>query len=338
MHDFKPFHRYLSRMEETAGTQRLKEAVRHYLIENYPNAPGEPVLAVPNRRRVLHTPLSASEYANVSRSRLIIALRAIRTTGAFPHLPRPTRQLWVPCTEWDPWLRVYGETIIFKEAAPKIGVSPATLLRILDAGWLKPFVAFEKQVPRFHPTDLSEFVERMRQGGHPVEAMDKSMVAIEAAPTVFTLPMIDLLRLVWERQLKSLYLRPELHYLHALAFDRREVNDLLEAPKSDSWTFEEARRILCVATVTMTLLHRQHLIRTIFAPNCRTRRANIMVTPEAMEDFLTKYETLGRLAQIEKRQAKSVLAKLQRLGIEPLPLPTPHSKIFRREDLQPYFS
>jgi hypothetical protein len=128
------------------------------------------------------------------------------------------------------------------------------------------------------------------------------------------------------------------HHLHALAFDRREVNDLLEAPKSDSWTFEEARRILCVASVTMTLLQKQHLIRTVLAPNCRTRRSNMMVPPAAIEDFPTKYETLGRLAQIEKRQAKSVLAKLQRLGIEPLPLPTPHSKIFRREDLQPYFS
>jgi hypothetical protein len=337
MHDFKPFHRYLSRMEANEGTQRLKEAVRQYVIENYPTAPGELVLAVPAERRALHSPLSASQVAGASRTRLVTALRAIRRSGALPHLPRPTRQLWVPCEQWDPWLKRYGETITFKEAAPRVGASPAMLQQIIDAGLLTPFADFEKQVPRFHPENLGAFLSHMQRDCQPVATLDSSMVTIDRAPTAFFVPLIDLLRMVWERRLRRLYLRPGLCGLHALVFDRKEVPECLETPKHNGWSCEEARRILGVASCTITFLHRNHLIKTLRTSHHRTRRTCNMITPVAMAEFLAEYETLGRLAKDENRQAKSVLAKLERLGIEPLPLPAPHSKIFRREELQPYF-
>jgi hypothetical protein len=69
-----------------------------------------------------------------------------------------------------------------------------------------------------------------------------------------SLPIIELLRLVWDQRLKYLGLRSGLRGLSALVFDRREVMDLLEAPRPDGWALREARRILRVANVTMTLL------------------------------------------------------------------------------------
>ncbi|WP_410218831.1 hypothetical protein [Paracoccus sp. (in: a-proteobacteria)] len=80
------------------------------------------------------------------------------------------------------------------------------------------------------------------------------------------------------------------------------------------------------------------MIDVIRLPHHRTRQLKRYITPEAMADFLFRYETLGRLAHFEHVQARSVQARLNRLAIVALPLPKPHSNIYLRPDLAPYLS
>lgn len=278
-------------------------------------------------------------FANVSRTRLCSALKAIRETGAFSDLPRPTKQLWVPCKEWDPWLKTYGETIIFKQAAPRIGASPATLLKVVSAGWLKPFVDFHKQVPRFHPADLSRFVNQMLKDAQPIDALDDTMVSVDRAPLVFTTQLIDLLALVWEGKLTRTRALRGRFGLASIVFDLEETSGFFRAPelpRTDSWPLDDARRHLRISSSTMTLIKKLGLIDVIRIPHHRTRQLASFITQDVMREFLAKYETLGRLAHFEHVQAKSVQARLNRLKIDPLPFPSPHSKIYRREDLTPY--
>ncbi|WP_265505079.1 hypothetical protein [Paracoccus rhizosphaerae] len=336
MHDFMPFHRYLTRMDLADGSERVRDAVRCYIIANYPTGTGEAVLGLQTTQRALHSPLSASTTANVSRARLCSALRAIRQTGAFPHLPRPTKQLWIPCGEWDPWLKTYGETVIFKEAAPRIGASPATLQKVVDAGWLKPFVDFPKQVPRFHPSDLEQFVDRMIGSALQVDSLDETMVPIDRAPLIFKVQLVDLLRLIWEKRLRKVHSQAGCFGLRSIILDLEEVRDFYERPDIEGWSIDDARHFLHVCSSTMTLLIRERMINFIRLPHHRTRQLKRYIIPEAMADFLSRYETLGRLAHFEHVQAKSVQARLNRLQIDALPLPSPHSKIYRRPDLAPY--
>jgi hypothetical protein len=220
---------------------------------------------------------------------------------------------------------------------------------------------------RYRTTNWSSYTASLRKGGSLLIWLEKDMswlaphdgspgrptifsdAAIQFCLTIkvlFKLPLrqttgmvASLLKMAgWQRRLRRLYQRPDFCGLRALVFVRKEVPECLETPKHSGWSCDEARRILGVASCAMTFLHRNQLIKTLRAPHHRTRKTGNMITPEAMAAFLAKYETLGRLAKDENRQAKSVLAKLERLGIEPLPLPAPHSKIFRREDLQPYFA
>lgn len=338
MRDFKKFHNYLNRMEVTVGSKRLKDAVRHYAINNYPTVPGEIILGRPADRRVIHSVLSASERANVSRSRLFTALRHIRDTCALPLLPPPNRHLWIPCKEWDPWLVEYGKSVVFKQAAKKLGVSKPILQQIVDAGWLKPLADFPKQVPRLHPSELQAFLERMLGAGTPVNSIDDTMISIERAPPVLATPLLDLLQLVWERRLKFVGIRTGIFGLRSIVLRREEVVDLLERPEPDGWCSEDARRHLHVSSITMTWLTRNQLIRIVRRPDHRTHRLMNHITPDAISDFLSKYETLGRIAHAEQLQAKSVLAKLRQMGITELPLPSPHSKIFTRAALAPYYA
>lgn len=336
MRDFKPFHRYLHRMELTEGSSRLQDSVRRYVIENYPTGEDEPVLNQLAGCRFLHSPLSASLRVNVSRARLVKALTVIRETGAFPHLPRPTKHLWIPCREWDPWLAEYSETLIFKKAARFVGASAATLQKSVVEGWVTPFVDFPRQVPRFHPTELTRFLNRMLSGSREVDVVTKSMVRIDQAPVFCTLPLIELLRFIWDGRLRKIYTEAGRFGLRSVILDREEILQLIEQPATDDLLVEDARRKLHVSSQTMALIIRSGMIEVFRTLHPRTRQRTTYISLAAIEEFFQKYETLGRLGYFEHVQAKSVQARLNRLKIDPLPLPSPHSKIYRREDLAPY--
>ena len=176
----------------------------------------------------------------------------------------------------------------------------------------------------------------MLSGSREVDVITKSMVRIDQAPVFCTLPLIELLRFIWDGRLRKIYTEAGRFGLRSVILDREEILQLIEQPATDDLLVDDARRKLHVSSQTMALIIRSGMIEVFRTLHPRTRQRTTYISPAAIEEFFQKYETLGRLGYFEHVQAKSVQARLNRLKIDPLPLPSPHSKIYRREDLAPY--
>ncbi|WP_410218832.1 hypothetical protein [Paracoccus sp. (in: a-proteobacteria)] len=102
--------------------------------------------------------------------------------------------------------------------------------KVVYAGWLKPLVDFPKQVPRFHPSDLEQFVDRMMGSALQVHRLDQTKVPIDRAPVIFKVQLVDLLRLNWEKRLRKVHSQAGCFGLRSIILDLEEMRDTYERP------------------------------------------------------------------------------------------------------------
>ena len=88
--------------------------------------------------------------------------------------------------------------------------------------------------------------------------------------------------------------------------------------------------MLRVNDPTVTFLVRKSLLPARMVRHPRSRRPMVLISSKALSAFLNEYATLGMMAYAANTQAKHVATRLEKAGIEPLPLGDRFSKIYRR--------
>jgi len=123
---------------------------------------------------------------------------------------------------------------------------------------------------------------------------------------------------------------PSSSRIHDCYADLEDLRDQLQGPEHQGYTKQEVKRLLRVNDPTVTLLVRKPMLRARIVRHHRSRRPMALIVSDAMSEFLGSHATLGMMAHAARTQAKHVAAKLDKAGLEPLPLGDRFSKIYER--------
>lgn len=140
----------------------------------------------------------------------------------------------------------------------------------------------------------------------------------------------EVIRVAQSGMLRSLCRSHDALDIHDCFADLEDLRDQLQGPAHKGHTKQEAKRMLRVNDPTVTLLVRKSLLPARMVRHPRSRRRMGVISSQALSAFLKEHATLGMMAYAAKTQAKHVATRLEKAGIEPLPLGERFSKIYRR--------
>lgn len=331
--DFFPFSRWLERTQDRSGCKPLVQAVRDFAVVNYPYEVGDLVFGEPVEIKHLHSISSSAAKARVPFPRMRKALGAAREGEALKHLPRPNKHLWVRAQDWDPWLDEFGRAITLKPAAQRLGVCSDVFMQLVSAGYLKPLAKVPEMAPRYLPSDIDAFIELVSGEAKVLSNIPKGMLSLSSVQSSCRTGMVQVIHLLVSRQLSIVGRLPHEVGLKAICVSKEEVLDRLEGPPLPGLGSIGLRKYLGINCATIPWLVSNGYLWSERASHPRTRKSIRLFRYEAIEQFLSSYETVGRISHRLNKKPPYVVKLLKGQGIEPIPVERNMSVFFRREDL-----
>lgn len=335
--DFFPFSRWLERIQHRPGCARLCDAMHDFVVQNYPCEADEVIYGKPVQKRHIHSISSAAERAKVPFPRMRKALGAAREGKALSHLPRPDQNLWVKTYDWDAWLEEFGNAITLKPAARRLGVCSSTFSRLVSAGHLKPLAAVPEMAPRYLPCEIDTLVANVTPNAVTLGAIPKGMLTINSVQTSCKTSISVVLQLLMDRRLRTVGILKGKVGLSGICIAIEEVLDELEGPPLAGLGSDELRKYLRINCMTTPWLVSNGFLKSEMVLHPRTRKSIRLFRHEVIEQFLNKYETVGRLSRRLATKPPYVVRQLKQIGLEPLPVERNMSVIYHRSDLPDEF-
>jgi len=227
-------------------------------------------------------------------------------------------------------LKEFADCMRPKPAAKTLGIRVEALQRLAKARILRPTFDLPAMAPVYHPDDLDRFKQSIFENATRVPEISPDYIPLFRLCQHAKCHFEEVIRVAQSGMLRSLCRSSEAVNIHDCFADLEDLRDQLQGPTHKGHTKQEAKRMLRVNDPTVTLLVRKSLLpaRTVRHP--RSRRPMGVISSQALSAFLKEHATLGMMAYAAKTQAKHVATRLEKAGIEPLPLGERFSKIYRR--------
>jgi hypothetical protein len=335
--DFFPLSRWLERIQHRPGCARLCDAMHDFVVQNYPCETGEIIYGKQVQKQHVHSISSAAKRAKVPFPRMRKALGAARNGKGLSHLPRPDQNLWIKTDDWDAWLEKFGNAITLKPAARRLGVCSSTFSRLVSAGHLKPIAAVPEMAPRYLPREIDTLVANVTQNAVTLNSIPKGMLAIGLVQTSCKTSISAVLQLLLEQRLKTVGKLEGRVGISGICVAKEELLDELEGPPLLGFGSDEFRKYLRINCMTTPWLVTNGFIKSEMVLHPRTRKSIRLFRHEAIEQFLKKYETVGRLSHRLATKPPYIVRQLKQIGLESLPVERNMSVIYHRRDLPEEF-
>ncbi|WP_299970228.1 TniQ family protein [uncultured Roseobacter sp.] len=223
-------------------------------------------------------------------------------------------------------------------AAEHLGISRPSLQRLAQSKMLTPRFDLPSMAPVYHPEDMSDFENSVFTHARILSQIPTGHIPIFKLCTHAKCYFEEIIEVASAGRLLSLCRLPCAQGIKDCFADLEDLRDQLQEPAHDGHTKQEVKRLLRVNDPTVTLPVKRALLRSSMVRHPRSRRPMALISSEALSEFLGVHATLGMMAHAARTQAKHVATKLEKSGIEPLPLGDRFSKIYlRTPDLEHLF-
>ncbi|MEM5518967.1 TniQ family protein [Henriciella sp. AS95] len=324
--DFGAFARWLYRVDHSGvRCAELLDIVTEFAFENYPFGAGDVLFGRTCRKRRIHNITSAAKQHSLKypgMTSLVLGL-GLGKDGCHERIEFSAQ-------EYDPILNEFAQCLRPKPAARKIGVHLSMLQRLVNAQILKPRFDFPSMLPVYHPDDLDEFTASVFKHARVVTNIPTDHILLIKLCTHAKCYFEEVVQAAQSGSLSSLCRLPTAVGVQDCFADLEDLRDQIQAPAPGGYTKQDAKRLLRVNDPTVTLLVRNSLLRAQSVRHHRSRRPMTLISSSAMSEFLQHHATLGMMAHAAGTQAVHVATKLEKAGVEPLPLGARFSKIYER--------
>ena len=332
--DFGALARWLARIDHRdTKFAKLLDVAAQFAFETYPFGAGDQLFGRTCQVRQIHNLSTASQQFGINFARMTRLAIGLDLGAA----GQPSR---IECSalRYDPIIRDFAECIPPKRAAEHLGISRASLQRLAQSKMLTPRFDLPSMAPVYHPEDMSDFKNSVFTHARILSQIPTGHIPIFKLCTHAKCYFEEIIEVARAGRLLSLCRLPCAQGIKDCFADLEDLRDQLQEPAHDGHTKQEVKRLLRVNDPTVTLLVRRALLRSSMVRHPRSRRPMALISSDALSQFLGVHATLGMMAHAARTQAKHVATKLEKSGIEPLPLGDRFSKIYlRTPDLEQLF-
>lgn len=324
--DFGVLSRRLERVDhDDPRYARFLDLLTEFAFANYPYDKGDALFGRSCKSRQIHCINTAAKKHGMNgtrTARLAVALGL----GAIEQGQR----IRFSAPEYDPILAEFSECITPKQAAIRLGAWKGRIPSLAASGMLLPRFNFPEMMPVYHPDDIDAFLETIERHAIEVSEVPRGYIALTTLGKHAKCQLETIIKVAQEGRLETLCKLKCANGLGALYADLEDLRDQIQKPAPDAFTKRDLQQVLRVNSSTVTFLVQEQMLPATIAPHHRSRRPVALISRQTVEGFLETHATLGMMAYAAKTQAKHVATKLERAGIDPLPLGERNSKIYVR--------
>ncbi|MHA6265704.1 TniQ family protein [Aliiroseovarius sp. CAU 1755] len=324
--DFGALARWLCRADyDNPRLAELLDCVVQFAFENYPFGEGDELFGRKCQQRRIHNLTTAAKQHHLNYSRM-----ASLAVGLGIGTEDRQKRIEFSAQKYDPILEQFAQCIRPKPAAKSLGIRVEALQRLAKATLLQPRFDLPAMAPVYHPDDLDRFKQSIFENAEVVPEISPNCIPLFRLCQHAKCHFEEVIRIAQSGKLRSLCRSASARSIHDCFADLEDLRDQLEGPTHKGHTKQEAKRMLRINDPTVTLLVRKSLLPVRMVRHPRSRRPMGLISSTALSAFLNEYATLGMMAYAANTQAKHVATRLEKAGIEPLPLGDRFSKIYRR--------
>ncbi|MCE8418864.1 TniQ family protein [Rhodovulum sulfidophilum] len=326
--DFGVLARRIERVDH--GSPRYAhflDRLTEFAFNNYPYGKGDVLFGRTCPERRVHNLASAASAHGLNYSRMyrIAVGMGLGTT-------EQAERIEFSAADHDDQLADYAACRSPKQSADYLGIRGEMLNRLVSAGLIAPRFDLPGLNPIYHPDDLKHIVDPLITQATLMDCLPSGYASLVNIGAHAKCRFETVMRLACDEKLASLIRLNASPKLDGLFVSLDDLRDQLEEPPPPGFTRSEARRMLGINSSTIAWLIRKGWLEARTVRHHRHRRSVTLISPEALEEFLIKYVTLGMMAAAAHTQALHVARKLENAGIFPLDLDRKCSKIYTRSD------
>jgi hypothetical protein len=332
--DFGPFFDWLTGSFAGGELEPLKDKVRAYIFRTYPFAEGDTVLGKPCpsastftihgawqtlgiQRKRMNRYLIEEGFANVDEEDDFVRLKDCLSTDDLDHI---THKM--------------ANRLNSFEARDFLNVSAEMLQLLRDAEILMPKTDALDQIPKYEKSDIERLLLQLTKRVSKPENSDKEMAAIVDASRRVRCPGSDVVQLILEGKLQTVWRDEGVTGLAGFKVNLPELRGALPTFEMMGITKGEATRLLRVTYPTINYLVAEGLLITEYVRNPKSRQFVYAVPDDSIARFQTTYETLGQLAKRFRRASGPLGCHLEAKGICPIETPAGISWFYERKGLE----
>jgi DNA-binding transcriptional MerR regulator len=332
--DLGPFFEWLTLATMSPEIERLKGKVRAYLFRTYPYSEGDMVLGKPCPVASTFTINGAWQTLGIQRKRM----NRFLIEGGLAHLDEADDCVRLKDSlgidDLDRISRKMTNRLNSFEARELLNVSAEMLQLLRDAGILVPKTDALDQIPKYEKSDIERLLSRLTSQVSKQGNPNNDMVAIVDASRRVRCPGSDVVQLIFERKLQTVWRDESVTGLSGFKVNLPELRRALPTFEMVGITKGEASRLLRVTYPTINYLVAEGLLTTEYVRNPKSRQFVYAVPDDRIAEFQAGYETLGQLAKRYRRASGPLGCHLEAKGICPIETPPGISWIYERKGLE----
>lgn len=316
-----PLYHWLSRSARQPEYQPVKDAIRHYIVNNFPLGAGETVFGEEVQTRRVHSLGSFQRECKMSGQRV----RAALVEHGFLTLDPETGSVNEPgifsATRSERLMQDLNDGLTRLATSKMLNIPRAQFDAVCEAGLIKSIDGLGKITPHFSSEETDVLLSRMMAGARPVENFSQEMVDIPTACRKLVCGAAEIIQLLIDQRIQSLgKVNDEVGYL-SLRVDVVEVAPLLGGVGVEGLTKADIKSLLGVNDPGIKHLINAGYILASKSRNPRTRKVASVVEQTNLDQFLEKYVPAKELAVLFDLKPPTIIAKLKNLRVERLAMP-----------------
>jgi hypothetical protein len=332
--DFGAFFEWLRTSSMGDDFEALRDKVRDFIFRTYPFREGDTVLGKTCSIPTVFTISGAWQSLGIQRARMnrILLAEGLAHKGRADSSVRLYEGL--KCDAIDDLRDRISVRVNAIDAQSILGVSLGALNQLRDKGLITAHVDAIDQIPKFDRGELEELLRSLNARVAKTWPDGSLLLTLVDATRRVRCPFVEIVELILEGKLKTVYRDNGKQGLAALHISQSELRAALPQFEMSGVTKGEASMRLRVNYPTINFLIADGTLVERRLRNPRSRQFLDAVCTESLEHFEKRFETLGQLAKRYRRAAGPFGSHLEANGICPIEVPAGISRIYERRGLE----
>ncbi|PTE14503.1 TniQ family protein [Pseudogemmobacter blasticus] len=325
--DFGFFTRWLQRLTYPDRYRTVLDHFQNFVLASYPIAPGQMVLGRMCAERRWYSWNELGNEYGLTPGRISRFQRAIVVAD--------DEHRRVAKGSYTKELEVLASGLDRVEASRKFGVHVSLIDRLVDADLLQYSLSLPGLGKLFRREDLDAFWNSVTFRAPLADNVPAGAFALQHIGRRAKVQSVELLHALAKGTFKKAFRLRGAKGFRAIHLDLNEVLDVFASRPVEGLSRKQVRKALHINCQTISVIFRKKMIESTRVRSPRSRKWMSIVAPEQLDWFLSRYLPLGLMAYDIGTQARHVSSRLERAGIQPIPLPPQCSKIYLREEVSP---
>ena len=291
-----------------------REILAQHLLESWPLQPGDYVLGMPVKERILHSVRTAAEETGVD----IRRLRTMLEASGLINRKLPDNWAVFDAEAARPLLASLVTFMSAKEFYDALNIGRSQFYLLAEDGVLKPSLSDTSTKHVWDPRDGRAFVDRLLNGAETIQQAQHGWETIAKCAQRLKLRPAEIIHAIWDGQIQRVARNVQFSGYASVHVYHDEVSQILAQDMPSAMSMELFAKTVGLGNpVHMHRLVRNGHVSSTEMRNPRTKAMQKFIAPKDAAAFYDRFATLRILSKAKGTSWQSLSSRLRGAGVIP---------------------